>query len=170
MGSSRIVGFTRVCPWGHWVNPWLFGSLGFALVIIGFMRGRWIHLRSRWLLLGSSGVVGITRVPARVVGFIRGRWVRWGSRWGSLSLFGVVAFTRVRAGGRWVHSGSLGSSGCRWVRSGSPLGLLGSLYRWLDSCAVIGFIWVRTGGCWVHSRSLNSLRFVLGVVRLFRGC
>ena len=117
MGSSGIVGLTRVRRWYRWVHPRLFGSLGFALGVVGFIRGRWIHSGSRWVSFGSSGVVGITRV----VGFIRGRWVYSGLRWGLLGSFSVVVFTPVNAGGRLVHPGSLGSL---WF----GLGVVGSIW------------------------------------------
>ena len=70
-----VVRFSLVRPGGRWVHPGLFGSLVFALGVVGFIRGRWIqpvYLGSLRLALGSLGSSG------------------------------VVGFTRVRAGGRWV--------------------------------------------------------------------
>ena len=82
-------------PWGHSVHPESLGSLGLALRVVGFIRGRWIYSGSRWGSLDSSVVDGFTRVCAGVVGFIRVHFV---SRWGSLGKSGVVLFTRVRFG------------------------------------------------------------------------
>ena len=85
----------------------------------------------------------------------------------SLSSFGFVVFTRDRAGGRWVHPGSLGSIRFAlgvvgfiwvyWVHSGS---------RWvsLASSGVVGFTRIRPEGRWFHPRSFDSLQFVLVVV------
>ena len=79
-----VVRFSLVRPGGRWVHPGLFGSLVFALGVVGFIRGRWIHSGTRWGSLDSTGVFGFTKVSAGVVGFIRGRWVHSSSRWGSL--------------------------------------------------------------------------------------
>ena len=81
MGSSEVVAFTRVCPWGRWVHPGSLGSIKFALGFTGFIRGRWVHLGSSWVSMGSSVVVGLLAFA-----------------------MGVVGFTGVRLGGRWVHS------------------------------------------------------------------
>ena len=63
--------------------------------------------------------------------------------------FGVARLIWVKRGGRWFHSGSLGSIGCnlrvsgfiqvRWLHSRSPWGSVASF-------GVAGFIWVRPGG------------------------
>ena len=117
---------------GRWVQPGSLGSvvftLGvdggrcvhFALGVVGFILGRWVHSGLRLGPLGSSGVVGFTCVRDGVhqgllgslgfalvlFGFIRVRRVRSGSSLGSLGSSGVVGFTPVRLGSRWVHSGS----------------------------------------------------------------
>ena len=39
-GSSGVVGFSRVRPWGRWVHPRSLDSLGFAMGVTGFIRGR----------------------------------------------------------------------------------------------------------------------------------
>ena len=109
MGSSEVVAFTRVRPWGRWVHPGSLGSIKFALGFTGFIRGRWVHLGSSWVSMGSSVVVGFTGVRHG------GRWVHWRSPWGSLGALSfalrVVRFMR----GHHVHSGSplrsLSSSG-----------------------------------------------------------
>ena len=69
-------------PWGCWVHPVSLVSPGSALLGVGFMRGRWVH-------------------PG------------WHSDapWELLGSSGVVEFTRECNVGRWVHAGSLGSSG-----------------------------------------------------------
>ena len=71
---------------------------------------------------------------------------------GSLCSSGVVGFTRVRAGGRWVHPGSLGSLGFALVSLGSS--------------GVVGFSLVHAGGQW---GSLCSRGFALGVVGFILG-
>ena len=92
----------------------------FALQVVGFIRGRWIHSGSPWVslvllwfaLLGcwvypeSLGSVGFA---LGVVGFIRvrrvhlrlswGRWVHPGSLGSLVFALGVVGFIR----GRWIY-------------------------------------------------------------------
>ena len=91
MGSSGVVGFTRVRPAGQWVHPGSFDSLEYALGVVRFIRGLWVNSGSPWGSQCSSGVVGFTRVRH---GF---RWVH--PEWlGSLVFaLGVVGFTRVRS-------------------------------------------------------------------------
>ena len=101
----------------------------FALGVVGFMCGRWVHFVSPWGSFSSSGVIGFTRIRPRgrwvhpssldslrfamgVVGFVRVRWV--GFTLGPLGSSGVV-----HAGGRSVHSCSL------WLSLGSLYGSLG---------------------------------------------
>ena len=43
LGSSGVVGFTQGRPGGGWVHQWSFGSLKFALRVVRFNRGRWVH-------------------------------------------------------------------------------------------------------------------------------
>ena len=81
--------------------------------------------------MGSSGILGFIRICAG------GRLV-------------PAVFTRVRAGGCWIHSGSLGSLGF-------ALGALGS-------SEIVGFTWVRAGGHWVLPGSFDSLGFTQEVV------
>ena len=138
------------------------GSLGFALGVLGIMRGRCVHSRSRWGSLGSSGVVGFTLVRAgvrwvhsRSLGsFIRDRWVHSVSPWGSLSFLwwslsstAVVGFTWVLPGDRWVHPVSIGSIGFA----------LGFVQFIRGRCVHSGSPW----GSWVHPESLGSLGFAL---------
>ena len=66
------------------------GTLGGALVVVGFIRGRLVH--------PGSYILG-------VVGFIWGRWVHSGSHCGSLGSSGVVGFIQGCPGGRYVHLG-----------------------------------------------------------------
>ena len=50
-------------------------SLGFALGVVGFIRGRWVYSDSPWGSLGTSEVVAFTlRLALWVVGLIRRRW------------------------------------------------------------------------------------------------
>ena len=95
LGSSGVVGFTRVCAGGRWIHSGSLCSLGFALGVVGFTlvrpRSRWIFARcvfgficgrwtrgrlvlSRfsWVQVQSLDSLGIALV---VVGFIRGHWV-----------------------------------------------------------------------------------------------
>ena len=58
-----VVGFTRVCPESRGVYSGSLGSLGYALIVVGFVRGRSVHLGA----------------PFWVVRFIRGFWVRTGA-------------------------------------------------------------------------------------------
>ena len=90
-----------------------FHVVGFAQEDAGFIKCLWVHSNSPWVSLGSSGVVGFTRVRPGV------RWVHLQS-FGSLAFaLEVVGFTRRRPEGRWVHAGG-------WVHSGSPWGSFGS--------------------------------------------
>ena len=143
LGSSGVVrftqvraggvGFTSVRAGGRWVHPGSLGSVGFALGVVGFIRGRWIPSGSPWGSFGSLGgrwvqVVGFTWLLSvgrcvhpwsfrslgfslGVVGYIRGRWIYSGSLCGPLSSSGVVGFTRFRPRCHWVHPGSLDSLG-----------------------------------------------------------
>ena len=141
LGSSGVVGFTRVRSERRSVHPGSLGTLGGALVVVGFIRGHLVH--PGYSILG-------------VVGFIRGRWLHSGVPWGSLRSSGIVGFTAVRPGcsgfirGRWVH--------------------LGSLWRSFGSSGVVELTRVRPGGHSVHPGSLGSLGLAQGIVRLIRGC
>ena len=150
LGSSGVVGFTRVRPWGRWFHPGSLYSPGFALGVVAFIRGRWAHSRSRWVLVCSSVVVGLNQFTLVVVVFIWRRWVHSGSNWGSLRSSGVAGFT-LGAGVfiRWVHSDSLWG---RWIHTAS----LGSLGFELGVVEVVGFTLVRPEGHWVHPGSLGS--------------
>ena len=156
--SSGVVEFTWLRSVCRWVHPGSLISLGWALGVVRFIRGHWVNS------LGSVLVV---------VGYILGRSVRPGSHWLYLGSSRVVGFTQFRPVFRWVHPGSLGSSGdvgftrvhtgCRafirgrWVHSGAPWGLM-------DSSRVVKFTRVRPGGHCVYVGSLGSLVFALGVV------
>ena len=87
--------------------------LGYALAVVGFIRGSSVHSGAPLWSLGSSGVVGFNRVR------LGDHWVHSVAPWGSLGSSRVVGFTRVRPEGRWVHLRSLGSHGVRlwgaWV-------------------------------------------------------
>ena len=48
LGSSRAMVFTRVRPEGRWVYPWSLGSLGCALGVVGFIRGRCVNSGAPW--------------------------------------------------------------------------------------------------------------------------
>ena len=48
LGSSWLFGFTRARTGGRRVHPCSLGSLGYALVVVGFIRGRWVHSGSQW--------------------------------------------------------------------------------------------------------------------------
>ena len=156
VGLILVLRLCRVRPEGS------LGSLGFALVVVGFIRGHWLTSGSSWGYLGLSRVVGFSR-DCTV-----GRWVHpWsldslGFALGVVGSSSVVRFTQISLGGEWVHpgpSGPLGFAqgvvgfirGC-WVNSRSALG-------WLGSSGVVGFSRVRAGGRWVHPGLLGSLRF-----------
>ena len=173
-------------PMGHWVHPGSLGSLGCALVVVGFV---WGHSCAPWVSLDSFGIVRFTRVrPAGrwfhpeswgsllcaqcVVEFVRGHWVLSslgssgslgvysGATWRSLGLSGVVGFTRVRSGGRWVHPGSLGSHGFALWIVGFILGRRvhsDAPSGSLGSSGVFWFTRVRPGGRWFHLGSPCSL-------------
>ena len=105
LGSSGVVGFARVRPGCRCVHLGSFGSLVFALGIVGLIRSRWIDSRSLWVSSGSSWVVCFTLVR-RVCCWFHPWWL------GSFrSALGVVGFTRVHLGVRSVHPESLGSPG-----------------------------------------------------------
>ena len=97
MGSSGVVGFTRVRPGGRRVHPGSLGSLTCALRFVGFIWRRWLYSCALSSIVCALGVVG----------FIRGRWIHSGVPWGSIGSSAVVGFTRVRPEGRRVHPGSL---------------------------------------------------------------
>ena len=127
--SSGVVGFTPVRPGCRCVHPWSLGSLGCALLVVGFIRGgTQVCPGGSWVHPGSLGSLGCA---LGVVAFIRGRWIP--SPWGSLGSYGVVWFTLVRPWCLWVHPGSFG--------------LVGSALVWVGFMWVVGFI---RGRC-VHS-------------------
>ena len=68
-----------------------------------------VHSVSPWGSLGSSGVVGFTRVRLGGLLLFRGRRVHSASFLGSLGSSGVAGFTPVGPAGLWVRPGSLGS-------------------------------------------------------------
>ena len=68
-GSFGVAVFLGVCPGGCCLRWGSLGSLCWALVVIGFVRGRWVHCGP----------------PFGVVCFVRGNWVHWGAPWESLS-------------------------------------------------------------------------------------
>ena len=72
LGWSGIVRFNLVRVWlslgsSGVVCSLLFalGVVGFALAVVGFTRGRWVHLGFPWGSLCSSGVVWFTRIRPR---------------------------------------------------------------------------------------------------------
>ena len=82
--SLRFV--TRVRSGDLWVHPVPLSSLVYALGVIGFIRGRWVHSVSPWGSLGSSGVVRFTRVRPGC------RCVHLGSLGSLMFALGVVGF------------------------------------------------------------------------------
>ena len=112
---------------GRLVHIGSLGLLGCALRVVGFIWGRWVHIGARlgsmgdhWVSLGSSGVVGFTRV-----------------RPGGVSVYAEsMVFTRVYPGGRWVHPVPFIRG--RWVHSGATRGSL-------CSSMVVGFTRVHPG-------------------------
>ena len=88
-----VIVFSRIRPRGRLVHPGSLGRLRFALGLVGFLQGRWVH---------SSLVV---------IGLFRGRRDHSESPLRSLGSPGVVGFTRVHTGGRWVCKWSLASLG-----------------------------------------------------------
>ena len=157
-GAAGLIG---VRPGGCHVRSGSLGSFGWALVVVGFRRSRWVRWDAPWDSFGVAGFIG--ELPGRhrvrsgsqgslecalgVFGFVRVAvfiGMHPGVLSGPLGLLGsakaVVEFVR----GHWVHWGAhLGSSvscpGGRRVRSGS----LGSL-----ECALVVVVFVRCR--WVH--------------------
>ena len=88
----RSLRFIGVRPGGGRVRLGSLRSLGCALVVVGFVRGRWIHWVSPWCMSGSLGVpwfIGVRpggrRVRSGTLGyalgdieFVRDRWDYWG--------------------------------------------------------------------------------------------
>ena len=60
--SSSVVGFIQARTGGRRVHPVAFGTLGCALEIVGFIRGRWVHWSAPWGSSGSFGVSGFIGV------------------------------------------------------------------------------------------------------------
>ena len=189
--------FIRERPGGRRIRPRSLRSLGCVLVVIGFIRGRWVHRSSPLCSSGSyradgfigvrpgacqfhagSLVVGLTAVTGNIcvrpegLVLILGRWVYWGAPTGSLGSSGVTGFIGVHPWSCRVCAGSLGSWGC-------ALGVVGFIrgrrVHWNAPCwssgssAVAGFIGVHLGDCRVHPGSLDSLGCALGVVGFIRG-
>ena len=153
LGLSWVVGVTQVrsgyrCVHtgfsslhaDRWIHPRSLGSLRCTMVVVGFIRGRWVHSGAPWWSLGSSGVVGFTLVRS---------WVLW-----------------ARASCLCVHSGWLGSLGCALDRCIHP----GPLGSFVYSLGVVGFILGGTRERpvvrWVYPRSFGTLGCALRVVGL----
>ena len=146
-------------PWRRWVHPWSVGSTPYALGVVWFIRGHWVHytLRSRsvhlWSLARALGSVWFiwecsvhSRAPWRSMGSLAHAPGVAGFAYTLRGLSWVFGFARARPGDRWVHLGSMGSltrPGCRRVRPRAPVGSLGS-------SAVILFTRSRLWGRWVH--------------------
>ena len=77
--SFGVAVFIGVRPGGCRLRWGWLGSLGCSLVVIGFVRGRWVHF------------VG-------VVCFVRLNWVHWCAPWVWLGSFSVSGFLGVRPG------------------------------------------------------------------------
>ena len=90
LGSSGVAVFIGVRIGGCWVHQWWLDALGYALGVVGFIRGR------------SVGVVG----------FVRGCWVHWGAPWESTDSSGVAGLFGVHPAGGRVRPRSLSSLGC----------------------------------------------------------
>ena len=147
MSSSAVPGFIGVRSGVRRFHPGLLGSLGCALGIVRFIRGRWVHRGAPWWSSGSSGVAEFIGVdgfigvlswvrqvpPGSCTGFIRVRPV--GRRF-------LPALIGVRPGGRWVHPVSLNSLG---FHSGS-LSSLGYAVGSCGSAGVAELIWVCPNG------------------------
>ena len=82
-------------PCGRRVHPVSLDSLGFTLVVVVFIYGRWVESCARW---GSSLVAGFIGVRPRgrrvhpgslgslwcalgLIGLIWSCWVHWGAPW-----------------------------------------------------------------------------------------
>ena len=61
-GASGVTGFIRVRPEGRRVHPESLLSLGYALVVVGFILGRWVHWGAPLESSYSSGFAGFTGV------------------------------------------------------------------------------------------------------------
>ena len=79
---------------GIWVHHGSLGTLAYALGVVGFIRGRWVHSRAPWGSWSSSQVVEFTH------GRTRGRWVPPGT----LNSFARAVEVVVYIWGRLVHS------------------------------------------------------------------
>ena len=73
--SSRVVGFSRVCPGGLWVHPVLLVSLGCSLGVDGFIRAVVLILVRPEVLWVHPGCLSSLECVLDVVGLIRGRWI-----------------------------------------------------------------------------------------------
>ena len=157
-------GFSRVHPGVLRDRSGSLSSVGYALGVVGFVRGRWVQCVAPCAFWGSFGVPrfsGVHPVGRRVslgslasalvvVGFVRARWVQWVAPFGSSRPFGFVGFSGLRPGG---SSGSFGVAGFSGVR---PKGSYSSFW-------VAAFSGVRPGCRSVRSQMLGSLRCALGV-------
>ena len=118
-----VVVFTRARPGCRWVHPKVLG-------VVGYILGRGIHLCTLFRSLGSSGVVGFTRVHRSclwsllsrglgVVELISGLSVHSCAPWVSLVSYGAIVARPVVVGtirGGWVHLDALwGSLSSSWV-------------------------------------------------------
>ena len=156
MGSSGVVGFTRVHHGDRWGHLVLLGSLASTLAVVGSF--------------------GLFACALWAVGFIWGRLVNSRAPWGSFGSFGVLRFTRSRPWGLSLYLVLLSSlervvgfTGARPLGSCVHARSLGSLARALgNALGDVGFIRAHPGVHWSHLRPLISLLSAVGVVGFTR--
>ena len=77
LGSFRRAGKRRVhlgAPW--WL--WSLGSVWSVLLVVGFIRVRWVHSDAPWGSLGSFGFIGFIRARRGGRRIYLGSWVHSG--------------------------------------------------------------------------------------------
>ena len=165
----------------------MFGSLGCAFGVDGFIRGSCVHPHSHGGSLGSSGMVRFTSAcprsswvhsarlgsQARTLGydwFIWGRWVHL--RTPCLS-FCSSAVNRARARSGWVHPGWFGllarTLADDWFKTGSLGALAYALFCRFVYPLSLGSLARLACRC-VQPGSLGSLARALWVVVFTWGC
>ena len=82
--------------WGRRVYPGSLGSLGCTLMVVGFIRGRWVPWDVPWCSLGLSGVARFTGVRSVGCRVYPVSCFHWGAPWGSSGSSGVAGFIGLR--------------------------------------------------------------------------
>ena len=162
LGSSGVVGFTRVRRGGSWAHPGSLCSLGSALRVVPFIWCRWVNSCTPWVYPESLGSLELVYValPTPVGVWSMAFGLR--QRFEYYYYYRLFYFTSMHNNTKHKFKSRIQPPPLTSIQGQmKPLG-------WLGSSGVVGFTRVRPGGRWVHSGLFGSLWFAIGVVGFIR--